>query len=71
MAGDSFRVELDRLRFEFKQLQREHRMGHPDSASLQRHLDRLRDWIAHVETFRRRFLVVRPEPDMARAGGSS
>jgi len=66
MAGDSFRVELDRLRFEFRQLQREHRKGHPDSVSLQRHLDRLRQWIAHVETFRQRFLVVRPEPGMSR-----
>jgi hypothetical protein len=69
MAADSFRIELDRLRFEFRQLQREHRKGHPDSLSLQRHLDRLRRWIAHVEVFRRRFLIVKPEPDMSRAGG--
>jgi len=71
MSADSFRVELDRLRFEFRQLQREHRKGHPDSDSLRLHLDHLREWIAHVETFRRRFLVVEPEPGMFKAGGKA
>jgi hypothetical protein len=61
VTGDRFRVELDRLRFEFGQLQREHERGYPDSDSLRRHLDGLRRWIADVEKFRRRFLVVQPD----------
>jgi hypothetical protein len=62
VAGDSFRVELDRLRWEFQQLQQEHQKGYPDSESLRRHLGRLRRWIGHVEKFRRRFLVLQPDP---------
>jgi hypothetical protein len=59
--GDSFRLELDRLRLEFAQLQRAHERRCLDNDSLRRHLVRLRRWIAHVEKFRRKFLVV-PDP---------
>jgi hypothetical protein len=62
VAGDSFHVELDRLRFEFGQLQRAYQRGCPDNESLRRHLVRLRRWIAHVEKFRLKFLVVAPDP---------
>jgi hypothetical protein len=62
VAGDRFRVELDRLRFEFRQLQREQDRGYADNDGLRRHLDRLREWVAHVEEFRRKFLVIPPDP---------
>jgi hypothetical protein len=62
VAGDSFRVELDRLRFEFARLQGAHERRCLDNDSLRRHLVRLRRWIAHVEKFRRKFLVVAPDP---------
>jgi hypothetical protein len=65
VAGESFRVELDRLRSEFGQLQRAHQKGCSDTESLRRHLVRLRRWIAHVEKFRRKFLVVAPDPAKA------
>jgi hypothetical protein len=68
--GGEFRVELDRLRLEFTELQEEHRVGHHDKASIERYLVHLQSWLAHVELFRRRFLMVEPSHDAPSAGRS-